>query len=203
LGLASAGLQAVRDRHAPMAGALVLAFLAVIQVAVQPLPDHPVLGTPAAPPQIFLVLIALAATLPLGLLWAQPRTAAVIIVVADLLSLGLVHTSTVAGFIAIVVVVFRLGYLGAQALAACAALAFVVLALARTHASPVRSQLMVLAVALPLAAWAGYSGDAHSQRRFAAVADSFRQRGGYFAADGSVTENHFCGDSGQFRFELI
>jgi len=157
LGLASAGLQAVRDRHAPMAGALVLAFLAVIQVAVQPLPDHPVLGTPAAPPQIFLVLIALAATLPLGLLWAQPRTAAVIIVVADLLSLGLVHTSTVAGFIAIVVVVFRLGYLGAQALAACAALAFVVLALARTHASPVRSQLMVLAVALPLAAWAGYS----------------------------------------------
>ncbi len=155
--MASAGLQAVRDRRAPMVGGLVLAFLAVVQVAVQPPPDHPVLGTPAAPPQIFLVLIALAATLPLGLLWAQPRTAAVIMAAAELLSLGLVHVSTVAGFIALAVAVFRLGYLGAQALAACAAVAFVALALMQRPPSSPRTQLMLLAVALPLAAWAGYS----------------------------------------------
>jgi signal transduction histidine kinase len=155
--VASAGLRAVRDRHAPMVGGLVLAFLAVVQVAVQPPPDHPVLGTPAAPPQIFLVLIGLAATLPLGLLWAQPRTATVIMAAAELLSLGLVHLSTVAGFIALVVSVFRLGYLGAQALAACAAVVFVALALLQRPPSSPRTQLMMLAVALPLAAWAGYS----------------------------------------------
>ena len=136
------------DRHAPMVTSLALAFLAVLQVLVQPLPA----GAPAPPPKIFLVLFALATTLPLGVLWAQPWTAAVVIAVADLLSLEPVRMLSAAGLIALVVVVYRLGYLGAQVLAAAVALAFVAVALMQSSGRlPI-----VVAAAVPLAAWAGY-----------------------------------------------
>jgi len=158
-----AAMRVVLDRRAAVAACLALALAAVLQVAVQPLPDHGALGSPAAPPEIFLVLIALATTLPLGVLWAQPRTSAVIIAVADLLSLGFVHASTVAGLAALVVVVGRLGYEGAQVLAAGITVAFLVLALAQATAHPTRPALIVLAAAVPLAAWAGYAQRARAE----------------------------------------
>jgi signal transduction histidine kinase len=114
-----------------MAAALTLAFAAVLQVAIQPLPGHAALGSPAAPPKIFLTLIALGTTLPLGLLRAQPRTVALI---------------AAAG---------RLGYVGAQALAGCVAVAFLGLALAQTSGQP--DMLILAAGAVPLASWAGYA----------------------------------------------
>ncbi len=124
----------------------VLAFAAVLQVALQPPP-------PALPSKFFLVLIALATTLPL-LPWAQPRTTAVIVSVASLVSLGLVHSWTAGGVIALVAATARLGYQGAQALAACIALA--ALALAMGGSQP-RMVAILLTGALPLAAWAGYA----------------------------------------------
>jgi signal transduction histidine kinase len=136
-----------------MVTGLALAFLAVLQVIVQPLPGHQALGAPAPPPKIFLVFIALATTLPLCVLWAQPRTAAVIVAVAGLLSLDPVHVATVAGIIALVVVLGRLGYLGEQALAAAIAVAYLAVALAQPGA---RLPILV-AVAVPAAAWAGYA----------------------------------------------
>jgi signal transduction histidine kinase len=138
---------------------LALAFIAVLQVALQTPSDHLILPSPvaltsqAAPPKIFLVLIALATTLPLGVLWAQPRTAAVIVALADLLSLGLVHTSTIAGLVTLVAVVYRLGHEAAQALAACIAAAFLLLALTQAD----RLVPILLAAAVPLASWAGYT----------------------------------------------
>ena len=146
---------AAQDRRAPMAAALALGLAAVLQVAVQPQSASP--GSPAALPTIFLVLIALATTLPLGVLWAQPRTAAVIISVADLLSLGLVHTWTVAGVAALLAVMYRLGCLGAQVPAVCIAVACLALALAQTAASPTRLELILVAAVAPLASWAGYA----------------------------------------------
>jgi signal transduction histidine kinase len=137
-----------------MVASLALAFLAVLQVILEPLPGQGTLGAPAPPLKIFLVLIALATTLPLGVLWAQPRTAAVIIAVANLLSFDPLRVATLAGLVALVVVVYRLGYLRAQALAAAVTLAFLGVALV---ADKVRVLPVLLAVAVPVAAWAGYA----------------------------------------------
>jgi signal transduction histidine kinase len=134
------------ERRAALLTVPVLAFAAVLQVALEPPPQ-------ALPSKFFLVLIALATTLPL-LPWAQPRTTAVIVSVASLVSLGLVHSWTAGGVIALVAVTARLGYLGAQALAACIALA--ALALAMGGSQP-RMVAILLTGALPLAAWAGYA----------------------------------------------
>jgi signal transduction histidine kinase len=138
-----------------MAGAA-LAVAAVVQIALEPLPSGPGPGA-ALPPKIFLVLIALATTLPLGVLWAQARTTAVIVAIASLLSLGLLHTATVAGVIAFIVVMARLGYLGAQALAGCVAVAVLISALAQPDISQTRAVLVLLTGALPLVCWAGYA----------------------------------------------
>ena len=146
------------------------------------------------PPKIFLVLIALATTLPLGVLWAQPRTAAVIIAVADLLSLGLVHTSTVAGLVALVAVVYRLGYLRAQPLAACIALACLVLALAQSAASPARPVLILLTAATPLASWAGYA------RRVSA--ESATRTAQHEVLAGSLVEHTVRGERARISREL-
>jgi signal transduction histidine kinase len=143
--------------RAPLAAGLALGLAAVLQVALEPLAGDAGPGAPALPPKIFLVLIALATTLPLGVLWAQPRTTAVIIAVASLLSLGLVHTATVAGVIALIAATARLGCVGAQALAAFIAVAVLGLALGQPDSSPTRLVLILLAGALPLASWAGYA----------------------------------------------
>lgn len=173
-----------------MVAGLVLAFVAVVQVALQRPAVHPVLGSPVTPPQIFLVLIALAATLPLGLLWMQPRTAAIIVAVADLLSLGLAHSWTAAGLIALLVMVCRLAYIGAQALAAAIAMAFLALALAQS-ARPV---LILLAAVTPLAAWAG-----HAQR--ARVESAARTAQHEFIA-GSLVEHTVRGERARISREL-
>jgi signal transduction histidine kinase len=130
----------------PLAAGLGLALAAVLQVALEPTP-------PALPLPFFVVLIALATTLPL-LLWPQPRAAAIIVAAASLLSLGLVHTWTTGGVIALIAVTARLGYVGAQALAASVSLAAFGLALSGT---PPQMVAIVLTGALPLAAWAGYA----------------------------------------------
>jgi signal transduction histidine kinase len=160
-GIHGAVTRVAADRRAPLVAGAGLALAAVFQVAIQPLPGHAAVGAPAAPSKIFLVLIALATTLPLGVLWAQPRTAAVIVAIADLLSLGLVHFSTVAGLVALVVVVYRLGHEGAQAPAVVIAAAFLAVALMRPAGETL--VLILLAGAVPLAAWAGYAGRARAE----------------------------------------
>jgi signal transduction histidine kinase len=144
------------EGRVPLLAGAALALAAVVQIALEPLPTNAGPGA-ALPPKIFLVLIALATTLPLGVLWAQPRTTAVIVATASLLSLGLVHIMTVAGVIAFIVAMTRLGYLGAQALAGCVAVAVLISAVAQPDTSQTRAVLILLAGALPLGCWAGYA----------------------------------------------
>ena len=112
---------------------------------------------------VVLVLLSLATTLPLGLLWAQPAAAAVGISAASLLSLGLFHMLTVAGVVAQLTVMYRLGRCGLQLLAAGLTAPFLVLALV----GPAGGETAILAVLLaalgPAAAWAGCARRARAE----------------------------------------
>src|SRR5579864_2678947 len=51
--------------------------------------------------------------------------------------------------------------------------------------------------------WTGYASDAYAEGRITAVADAFGQGRGYFAAEGSVAVNHFCGAAGEVGLERV
>ena len=51
--------------------------------------------------------------------------------------------------------------------------------------------------------WAGHAGDADSQGRAAAFANSLGQRGRNFAADGAVLIDQFGGNIGERSFHLV
>jgi len=161
--LLRAARRAAAFPHAPALGSLLLAMLALIQVAVQPASAVGAGGPPAPIPKLFLVLIALATTLPLGAFWSQPRTAAVVITIADALSLGLVHAFTAAGLAAVLIAVYRLSYYGAQLLAAGIAALFLVLALAANTGHNARMVPILLAAAVPMTTWAGYAASARGE----------------------------------------
>ena len=153
----------------PFVAGLVLAFAAMLQVTLQPLAGSTGLIIPAGS-KFFLVLIALATTLPL-LLWSQPRMTAVIVTASNLFLLGVVHTTSVAGVIVLLVSAARLGYLGAQALAVWIALAVLAMALAQPDSNPARVVLILLAGMLPLASWAGYAWRVKHERAARSVQD--------------------------------
>jgi signal transduction histidine kinase len=112
---------------------------------------------------VVLVLLSLATTLPLGLLWAQPAAAAVAISAASLLSLGLFQMLTVAGLVAQLTVMYRLGRCGSQLLAAGLAATFLVLAIADAAGGENRILTVLLAALAPAAAWAGFARRAHTE----------------------------------------
>src|ERR1700734_8651 len=112
-------------------------------------------GRPSVPRQLALLLLSLATTLPLGLLWARPAVAAVIISAATVLSLSAYAALTVAGLIAQLAVLYRLGRGGSSVLAAGLATAFLVLALADPGQGGARIFTVLLAALAPVAAWAG------------------------------------------------
>jgi signal transduction histidine kinase len=145
------------DRRAPALAGLLLGVLAVAQVLVQSRPGVAAGGQPESQPQFFLILIAVAATATLGLLWSEPRAAATIIAAANLLSAGVPHAFSLAGLAALAIALYRLGYHRGQRLAAAIAAAFALLALALSAGSTGRPALVALAAAAPLAAWAGYA----------------------------------------------
>jgi len=146
-----------------MAGCLVLALLAAVQAAFERVPGS--FGTAGAQPapSLFLVLIALATTLPLGFLWSQPQVCAVVIAAACLLSAGVVHEFTVAGLIALLAALYRLGYGGSQLLAAALAVLFIGLALFASAWHTTAKIPVVLTASAPFAAWAGYARRARGE----------------------------------------
>ncbi|MCT9933781.1 sensor histidine kinase [Planotetraspora sp. A-T 1434] len=81
------------------------------------------------------VLLGLATTLPITLLWTQPAAAAVVVSAACLLSLTAFRTLTVAGLGAQLVAGYRLGRTGSRPPAVLLAVPFVLLALAGTAGS--------------------------------------------------------------------
>ena len=123
--------------HAPAVAGALLAVLAAAQAIALP----PGQGGIDFGQGVGLVLLALFSTLPLGLLWSYPAGAAVAVGAACVLSLAAFHTVTVAGLIAQLIVLYRLGRSGPQLLAAVLALPYLVLALLpprapRTGSSP-------------------------------------------------------------------
>jgi signal transduction histidine kinase len=151
-GRAEAARRVAGDRRAPAVTGLLLAVLAVVQVLAQATP-----GALGPFPPFFGILIALAATVPLGLLWPQPRAGAVVVSAACLLSLGSAHAFTVAGLIATLIATYRLGRGRVQLLSAGIAVVFLAVALAESAGQGAGVAPVVLAAGVPLAAWAGYA----------------------------------------------
>ena len=140
--------------YAPAIAGALLAVAAVVQ-AFALFNSSAVLDT--ANQQVIFVLLALATTLPLGLLWAYPAMAAVAVCAASLLSLMAFHVLPAAGLAAVLIALYRLGRSGSQLLAALLALPFLVLALAvgGQAGSTARVPAVLLAALGPAAAWAG------------------------------------------------
>ncbi len=136
--------------HAPVLAGLALGFLATIQALVQRQPGLE--GIAGAP--VVLLLMAVATTVPLGLLWAQPKVSAVVLASAALVAAELPGSYTAAGCAALLVAVWRLGYGRAQPLAAGIAVVFLARALADAGG---RDVAVLIAAGLPLAAWSGYA----------------------------------------------
>ena len=146
--------------HAPAVAGALLAVLAAAQALAQPASNAGIYGGDL---QIALVLLALFTTLPLGLLWAHPAAAAAAVCAACVLSLSAFHALTVAGLIAVLVLLYRLGRSGSQLLAAGLALPFLVLALAGPTGSEARTLTVLLAALGPAAAMAGLARRARSE----------------------------------------
>src|SRR6266700_7625599 len=146
--------------HAPAVAAALLAVLAAAQAIAAPVSNSRIVGGDL---QIAFVLLALFTTLPLGLLWAYPTAAAVTVSAACVLSLSAFHTLTVAGLIAELAALYRLGRSGSQLLAAGLALPFLVLALAGPTGLEARTLTVLLAALSPAAAWAGAARRARSE----------------------------------------
>ena len=146
--------------HAPAVAAALLAVLAAAQAIAQPAIDSSLEGEEL---QIAFVLLALFTALPLGLLWAYPAAAAVAVSAACVLSLSAFHALTVAGLIAELAALYRLGRSGSQLLAAGLALPFLVLALAGPTGLEARTLAVLLAALGPAAAWAGAARRARSE----------------------------------------
>ena len=89
---------------------------------------------------LILALVTLLTTLPLGALWTHPAAAAVTVAAATLLSLLGFRTLTVAGLIALLVALYRLGHNGSRVLPAVLVLPFLVAALSLTvNPTPTRT----------------------------------------------------------------
>ena len=166
-GWAERGRRFAAAPHAPAAAAALLGALAAAEALWRALSTHasaPSSGISSGDWQlavVALVLLGLATTLPLGLLWPQPAAAAVAISAASLLSLGLFQMLTVAGVVAQLTVMYRLGRSGLQLLAAGLAAPFLVLALVGSAGGETGILAVLLASLAPAAAWAGFARRAH------------------------------------------
>ncbi|WP_214410216.1 sensor histidine kinase [Sphaerisporangium fuscum] len=108
-------------------------------------------------------LIALATTLPVAPLWAQPAAAALIVSTTVTLSLAAFHTLTVAGAVAQLVTGYRLGRTGSQPLALLLAAPFPVLALTGTPGGETGTLTLLLACLAPAAALTGVARRARGE----------------------------------------
>src|SRR5690242_19891268 len=97
-----------RIAAAPLTPAVSGALLGIFAVA-ETLARAAETGVTPGPTRLALVLAALATTVPLGLLWARPALAAPAVTAAAVVSLAAFHTLTVAGLLAVLAALYRLG----------------------------------------------------------------------------------------------
>ncbi len=179
--------------HAPAAFAALLGALATAEAGAV-LATRPGASSVDWSFVVVVVLVSLATTVPLGFLWAQPAAAAAAVSAACVLSLAAFRTLTVAGLLAELTVLYRLGRHGSQLLAAGLALPFLVLALATPALAQARIPAVLLAALGPSAAWAGA---AHRSRSEAVEHSAARQ-----AIAGTLLEHTARGERARISREL-
>ncbi|HEY2443562.1 MAG TPA: sensor histidine kinase [Streptosporangiaceae bacterium] len=177
--------------HAPAVTAAVLTVFALAQALAQSGGNG--IGGGGERHGVF-VLLALLTVLPLGLLPAWPRRAAVTACLACVLSLAAFQKLTAAGLIVQLVLLYRLGQRGSQLLAAVLVLPFVVLALTAPAGLAARIPAVLLAALGPAAAWAGSARRARSE---AAEHNAARQ-----VIAGSLVEHTVRGERARVSREL-
>jgi signal transduction histidine kinase len=182
-----------RIAAAPAAPAMSGALLGVLAVA-ETLARTTGTGIPPGPTRLALVVAALATTVPLGLLWARPALAAPAVTAAAVVSLAAFHMLTVAGLVAQLAALYRLGRHGSAALAAATAMPYLVVALAHPLHGTAGVFLVLLASLAPVAAWAGIARRARSE----AVANSAARQ----VIAGSLLEHTARGERARISREL-
>ena len=140
------------------------------------------------------MLAALATTVPLGLLWTRPALAAPAVTAAAVVSLAAFHVLTVAGLAAQLAALYWLGRRGPAALAAAAAMPYLVVALAHPLDGLAEHFLLLLVALAPVAAWAGITRRARSE---AAALSAARQ-----VIAGSLLEHTARGERARISREL-
>ena len=151
-------------------------------------------GITPGPTRLTLVVAALATTVPLGLLWPRPALAAPAVTAAAVVSLAAFHTLTVAGLLAQLAALYRLGRHGSPVLAAATAMPYLVVALAHPLHAAAEAFLILLASLAPVAAWAGIARRARSE----AVAHSAARQ----VIAGSLLEHTARGERARISREL-
>jgi signal transduction histidine kinase len=150
--------------HAGAVAATLLTVAAVAQALIWPAASS---GPDPGVAEFVFVLLTLCTVLPAWLLADYPVAAGVAVCPASVLSLSAFRVLTVAGLLAALVILYRLGRRGRQLLAAALTLPYLVLAVAFASLSFVTrgaSTLAVLLAALgPAAAWAGAARRARSE----------------------------------------
>ena len=182
-----------RIAAAPLAPAVAGALLGLLAVAGT-LARTTGTGIPPGPTRLALVLAALATTVPLGLLWARPALAAPAVTAAAVVSLAAFHMMTVAGLLAQLAALYRLGRHGSPVLAAATAMPFLVVALAHPQHGTAEIFLILLVSLAPVAAWAGI---AQRARREAVAHSAARQ-----VIAGSLLEHTARGERARISREL-
>ena len=187
---AGRGRRIVAAPLAPAASGALLGILAVAGTLARTTGT----GIPPGPTRLALVVAALATTVPLGLLWARPALAAPAVTAAAVISLAAFHMLTVAGLLAQLAALYRLGRHGSPVLAAATAMPYLVVALVHPlHGAP-ETFLILLASLAPVAAWAGIARRARSE----AVAHSTARQ----AIAGSLLEHTARGERARISREL-
>ena len=182
-----------RIAAAPLTPAVSGALLGILAVA-ETLARAAGTGVAPGPTRLALVLAALATTVPLGLLWARPALAAPAVAAAAVVSLAAFHMLTVAGLLAVLAALHRLGRHGSPVLATATAMSFLVVALAHPQHGAAEIFLILLASLAPVAAWAGIAGRARSE----AVAHSAARQ----VIAGSLLEHTARGERARISREL-
>lgn len=143
--------------HAPAAATIVLAIIGAAQALAWAASNSTINRQPTGGElEVALMLLSLATTVPLGLLWTQPAIAAAVVTAACGLSLLVFHTLTVAGTAVALVLLYRLGRYGTpQLLAAGLATLFLPLALLGRASPGVHAYTVLLASLGQAMAWAG------------------------------------------------
>jgi signal transduction histidine kinase len=182
-----------RIAAAPLAPAVAGALLGILAVAGT-LAQTTGAGVAPGPARLALVVTALGTTVPLGLLWARPALAAPAVTAAAVVSLAAFHVLTVAGLLAQLAALYRLGRHGSPVLAAAMAMSYLVVALADPQQGTAAVFLVLLAALAPVAAWAGIARRARSE----AVAHSAARQ----VIAGSLLEHTARGERARIAREL-